>query len=532
MAGKLVTAMLLTTMHARASTRCGAGWVEYTGGCFLFQTYLSTFTEAENHCRQHGGHLTSIHTSAEASFLRKEITEVYRGLPKVKHSTFWVGYNGRDDWTDGTEVNYKGWNQNTSRPEDQTPQFISIGRHWTVETNSIAFHYYICRKYQDSKHHMYCPTSSVYNQLNGHCYGFVGIKVTWNEAELACANLATHNTSGYLVTIDNYQEVLFLSAFPSHLLRNRQTWVNYQNIGGNGNWSRRDCSHQTYVPQKSMRNFLNDGRRGRCGVLDTLSDTWTADNCYKTKTALCEFEPGERKTNHSRQDLPCLENSPVSASTGSIPFIDKIRLSLLSTTDVSSLASPTVVLTSKLHTQNTWRINIQSTEMQEQVPENNFPKSKREVNTSGLDKSMKLSYLLAKNYQLENKASETLNSSINDVKTNNSSEIFNTKNISNTFATEVDKNENNTTTFSVTPNMVHVVIGILGIIVFITLICGLFINDLKSMTLHIVRGEEGRASREAQSLRRSNLTVNANYQNEHSFTQSLSLSRERLSFQD
>ncbi|XP_060074369.1 uncharacterized protein LOC132554089 [Ylistrum balloti] len=208
-----------------------------------------------------------------------------------------------------------------------------------------------------------------------------------------------------------------------------------------------------------MRNFVPNGRRGLCGVIDILSNTWTALNCNETNMALCEFEPGN-----------C-----------------------------------------------------------DNIDENNIVKSKRDVDTVRQNTAVSRNKISLEKSQTIRTTSETmLNSS--SLKTSNNLEGTE---MSPSAATEININENKTTFSSPpTPYTVHVVIGILGIIVFVILICGLFINDLKSMTLHIVRGEEGRASRENQALNYPHLAVNVNYQNEQSSTQTLSRLRERLSFQN
>ncbi|XP_060599259.1 lactose-binding lectin l-2-like isoform X2 [Ruditapes philippinarum] len=50
---------------------CQDGWVTFQDSCYLFaRNHKSSFTEAENYCRQHGGHLVEIETKYESMFIR------------------------------------------------------------------------------------------------------------------------------------------------------------------------------------------------------------------------------------------------------------------------------------------------------------------------------------------------------------------------------------------------------------------------------------------------------------------------------
>ncbi|XP_033748513.1 uncharacterized protein LOC117333359 [Pecten maximus] len=276
-----------------------------------------------------------------------------------------------------------------------------------------------------------------------------------------------------------------------------------------------------------MRNNVNNGRHMLCAVVDILSDTWAAENCYDTNPVLCEFEQGKRKTGLSGQGRS-LETS--SLSTFSTRFVT--GLSSLSTHGDILRSLSRDVRTSEPHLPNKRRKRSRSAGTREHVTEDNSVKSKRKINTNQKNSSILFSKQSNNEMRTEHKESETLLHSLDGVLTNLSDNLDAT-NIPFSDSTELNKYEDNTTTSSTaTPNTAHVAIGILGIIVFVILICGLFTNDLKSMMLHIVRDEEGRANRENHALYHPHLTVHANYLNEHSSTQTLSETQERLSFKD
>ncbi|KAG9343653.1 hypothetical protein JZ751_013823 [Albula glossodonta] len=48
---------------------CERGWKKFHGHCYRYFTHRHTWEDAEKDCREHGGHLASVHTTAEQDFL-------------------------------------------------------------------------------------------------------------------------------------------------------------------------------------------------------------------------------------------------------------------------------------------------------------------------------------------------------------------------------------------------------------------------------------------------------------------------------
>uniref|UniRef100_A0A3Q0TBB6 C-type lectin domain-containing protein n=1 Tax=Amphilophus citrinellus TaxID=61819 RepID=A0A3Q0TBB6_AMPCI len=68
-------------------------------------TRRHTWEDAEKDCREHNGHLASIHSVAEQNFIRGD------------HDNTWIGLNDRtveDDfqWTDKMDLQYENWREN------------------------------------------------------------------------------------------------------------------------------------------------------------------------------------------------------------------------------------------------------------------------------------------------------------------------------------------------------------------------------------------------------------------------------------
>ncbi len=48
---------------------CPSDWIEFQGHCYLYVKYLETWVKAENDCKSKGGHLASVHSADENSFI-------------------------------------------------------------------------------------------------------------------------------------------------------------------------------------------------------------------------------------------------------------------------------------------------------------------------------------------------------------------------------------------------------------------------------------------------------------------------------
>ncbi|XP_014890299.1 neurocan core protein [Poecilia latipinna] len=123
---------------------CEHSWRKFHGHCYRYFSRRHTWEDAEKDCREHSGHLASIHTAAEQSFIR--------GL---SHDNTWIGLNDRtveDDfqWTDKTDLQYENWREN------QPDNFFAGGEdcvvmiaHENGKWNDVPCNYnlpYVCKK--------------------------------------------------------------------------------------------------------------------------------------------------------------------------------------------------------------------------------------------------------------------------------------------------------------------------------------------------------------------------------------------------
>ncbi|WKY03846.1 hypothetical protein Q1695_005083 [Nippostrongylus brasiliensis] len=145
---------------------CDSEWVYFDGTDSCYRRFFwANFENAEELCVSHGGHLTSIHSLAENTFVN-EIAESGNDYGDGYDLT-WIGLTQANypasstwTWTDGTPFDYKDWGPN--QPDNykgqehcgqlhsdymgKDPSKDSSYRHWNDIACSTNMRAYVCKK--------------------------------------------------------------------------------------------------------------------------------------------------------------------------------------------------------------------------------------------------------------------------------------------------------------------------------------------------------------------------------------------------
>ncbi|XP_049605344.1 uncharacterized protein [Syngnathus scovelli] len=130
--------------------RCPADWQEYNGHCYYFSKDKKNADDAENFCRQNGGHLTSVLDQMEQSWLAAKMKNWWLGLWRKSLSDGW-------QWRDGSPyvASEALWapTQPDNPPFTHKPEFCVVNLNLWHDMYCSYVTNYICKRALDKP----CP---------------------------------------------------------------------------------------------------------------------------------------------------------------------------------------------------------------------------------------------------------------------------------------------------------------------------------------------------------------------------------------
>ncbi|XP_072174209.1 macrophage mannose receptor 1-like [Diadema setosum] len=126
---------------------CPEHWYHYENNCYYINNTGITFDEAEQICVDYGGHLASIHSGGEMSFIELRLDK----------RDYYIGLGDRDTegvytWTDGTPFDYRNWDLNEPNDRGGTEECVHVRGPYVTpsgvwnDVSCDALYSFICEK--------------------------------------------------------------------------------------------------------------------------------------------------------------------------------------------------------------------------------------------------------------------------------------------------------------------------------------------------------------------------------------------------
>nr|XP_039250734.1 LOW QUALITY PROTEIN: macrophage mannose receptor 1-like [Styela clava] len=296
--------------------QCGSAddgtWIEYDGWCYLFNDFeMTNFHAAEDTCMTNGGHLISLHSHNEQSFVTGQLKTFNRTI------RFWIGmqeFGGVDGefvWLDGTPIDFVNWNPgepNDTKGSEQCVEILQRNGKWNDGNCALEIAGYICKKRLGDPPNPPQPTEqwpggcpSEWLMYDNYCYQVHGeytvcatdstdwsdgeCRAGWYEARDKCRDIG-----GDLVTIHNKYENAFVSAQIMRVPTNVWIGMNDEHWYDQYTWSTGEQVTYTNWYTGEPNHWNNEERCVEMHHREDVVGRWNDIRCDNAVSYVCQMK--------------------------------------------------------------------------------------------------------------------------------------------------------------------------------------------------------------------------------------------------
>ena len=236
----------------------------WNNNCYKRITELLTWKDAETMCVESGGHLTSVHSPEENTFLN-EVS---------KKAITWLGGNdiskeGSWTWTDGSSWRYKNWGETEPNNYDGKEDCLNIGHgadKW-FDDQCLTKRQAICKRHV-------CPKN--WQQYGSKCYKLLDETLTWENAGSTC-----EKAGGKLASVHSVLE----NDFAFTMAKFEPAWLGGNDLVKEGAWTWSDKT--AWVYSNWGENEPNNANQEHCLEIGNLGEKWNDYSCSKKIKGIC-----------------------------------------------------------------------------------------------------------------------------------------------------------------------------------------------------------------------------------------------------
>ncbi|XP_062382778.1 C-type mannose receptor 2-like [Sardina pilchardus] len=280
----LLSALLLCCGGDAQECTCRKGWSKYGSHCFYIVQAERSWAEAESNCMKLGGHLASVHSQYESSFIENLINKNI-----FKPWDTWIG--GTDApkegvwfWSDGTKFDFSHWY--AGEPNN-------LGGQHCLHMHKGKWDDYGCQHSHPSVCSSVCSTKVSFPQcmrtcpvgwseFGSRCFQFVYTGRAWDESERNCMAMG-----GHLASVHSRDELLFIKNLIQRVSSNVQrTWIGGTDAAQEGVWFWSDGSRFDYTHWKTGEP---NNRGGAENCIHLNGEYWNDISCEYSYSSVCSM---------------------------------------------------------------------------------------------------------------------------------------------------------------------------------------------------------------------------------------------------